>query len=322
MWCSRGLRRVLGGTIVMAAMAASLVGTAGPAAAAPGYLTLMFAHSAWTLTENCAPVTTGVMTPDRIASDFHTRGLTPTGTVITGWVRDTTRYCVEPLQLTPVTKPIQTASWTDLTTLATSGWRFISHSETYADMTALTTEEQRQEACGSLATLRDKGHPEAAALFAYPNNRLTAAINSNVVLPCGYTLGRKYGSTANTASSLRSSHLLITASINGGACNISTLPCYNLPTRYRYTAPSKVASFMQASPGTWRAVQVYRLVTGSKLTGNSQWDCTATDWRKHWTAGVDPTELYCWQDYRYALDRIPAGVVTTDPATVERAWAL
>lgn len=319
------LLAVTGAVAMSVAMSMGALPTARPApaaASAPGYLTLLFAQSAWTLTENCKPVTSGVMTPDRLGAALTKRGLTPTTTVITGWVHDTTRNCIERLPLTPVTKPIQIASWRDLAMMRDSGWKFTSHSIDYATMTNLTAAEQKTEACTSHDALTRRGLPGASGLFNYPNNQSTPTMNADIVLPCGYVLGRKYGSVANTPASVRTSGYLVTHSVNGGACNDTALPCHSLPTPYRYTAPAALAAAMHPAPGTWRVVQMYRLVNGSKHTGKSQWDCMASDWRRHWTAGVDPTELYCWSDYRSALRQIPAGTVTADPRTVEAAWGL
>jgi hypothetical protein len=314
-WCGLAAAATLWGPLLLPMTAAK--------AASPAYLTLLFSHSAWTLTENCVPVTTGVMTPDRIGRQFQQRGLVPTGTVVTGWVAQHSRTCIENLPLYPVPKPIEIDSWDDIASLAsTYGWRFVSHSVDYANMTQLTKSQQQHEACDSLAALQAHGRAEARGLFAYPNNFYTTAINTNVVLPCGYVAGRKYGGGAMTPSTLASSRLVNTDSVNGGACNDASLPCYGLSTPRRYTSPSQISARMQPTAGTWSVVQVYRLVTGSKLSGKSQWDCTATNWRAHWTAGVDPTELYCWKDYLSALNHIPSGVITTDPLTVEQAWGL
>src|SRR5947209_896825 len=95
--------RVWGGLTCAAALVGSLLTPPGTAQAkAPAYLTLMFSQSAWTITENCVPVTTGVMTPDRIGRQFQRRGLVPPGTVVTGWVAEHDRTCTEDLPLYPV----------------------------------------------------------------------------------------------------------------------------------------------------------------------------------------------------------------------------
>ena len=67
-------------------------------------------------------------------------------------------------------------------------------------------------------------------------------------------------------------------------------------------------------PGQWLTLQAYVLVTGSRP---GLWDCTAPDWRDHWTADW---ERYCWSDYLRILDATPAGAIVTDPKTVGQAW--
>src|SRR4029453_9401716 len=39
--------------------------------------------------------------------------------------------------------------------------------------------------------------------------------------------------------------------------------------------------------------------------------------RDHWTSRA---ELYCWDDFRWALDLIGSDVIVTDPRTVADAW--
>ena len=64
-------------------------------------------------------------------------------------------------------------------------------------------------------------------------------------------------------------------------------------------------------------MQAYRFVTGVRTGPASQWDCTSTDPAQHWTSRA---ELYCWDDFRWALDQIGDDVIVTDSRTVADAW--
>ena len=76
---------------------------------------------------------------------------------------------------------------------------------------------------------------------------------------------------------------------------------------------------MNVAPGNWTAMQTYTFVTGKSTSGSILWDCSEPEshWQAHWTSLF---EVYCWNDYLYALSKIPSGVVITDPATVAEAW--
>jgi hypothetical protein len=62
---------------------------------------------------------------------------------------------------------------------------------------------------------------------------------------------------------------------------------------------------------------MYRFVTGSHTSSTFDWDCTNADPNLHW---VSNAELYCYDDFLWALQQIPDDVVVTDPATVAQAW--
>jgi hypothetical protein len=130
-----------------------------------------------------------------------------------------------------------------------------------------------------------------------------------------YAYGRRYGSGLNTRSRMRAPWYQSTLSVNGGNCNTPSLRCYTYAAPRRYASPitlrDRIASLRADQ---WFVMQHYRFVTGSM---SGQWDCSAADWRRHWTASP---EEYCWNDYLSVLDRIPASVVVTDPASVAVAW--
>src|SRR5206468_10164472 len=154
----------------------------------------MIAHTAWTATESCQPVT-GVVTLPHLVSEHASRGMSLTGTIVTSWIFSSSRRCIESLPLKPFPKPIVLPSWKDLTTLRSTyaGFDLVSGSVDYADMTTLTPEQQEAEACDSRDVLVAHGVAAPIALFAYPNNEYTTEMNRLVRTECGYRLGRRYG---------------------------------------------------------------------------------------------------------------------------------
>jgi hypothetical protein len=208
------------------------------------------------------------------------------------------------------------ANWSDLALLRdTYGWSFMSAGQENRVMTTLSRDEQRAESCGSLHELRSHGHWKAWGLFAYPGNEYTFDIQADVVSTC-FAFGRRYGSTANSRSGMAFPWFQKTASVNGGRCTNTALPCSNLNTRYKYASRATVLTYLSAQAGQWRVAQFHRLVTG-RFNGGQKWDCTSPDPRDHWTSH---TELYCWPDFVWVVNHLPASVRTTDPASVAQAW--
>jgi hypothetical protein len=78
-----------------------------------------------------------------------------------------------------------------------------------------------------------------------------------------------------------------------------------------------LAGVMASDAGSWRVVQMYRFVKGTRPEGKVQWDCTGSDWRAHWTTRI---EVYCARDFFQAVRSIPSRVSVVSPATVARAW--
>jgi hypothetical protein len=286
----------------LAAAAPAATGARGAAVADPAYVTPLVAHTAWTATDGCQPFT-GVLKLPSVLSGHASRGYSLSGTIVTSWLAEKTRTCLEPLPLQPFPKPILMPSWTDLAKLRAiyPGFDLVSASVDYADMTQLTPAEQQAEACGSRDTLVAHGVTAPIALFAYPNNHYTPDINALVLGQCSYRLGRRYGNAANTPTTVQSGFLTV-YSINGGRCSDASLPCSTLPTRYVYTSRADLASHVHPAPGTWVVPQFYRLVKGTSTSGRLQWNCLGPQ-PSHYTydTGGDSTELYCANDYYGAL---------------------
>jgi hypothetical protein len=287
-----------------------------PAAApAPAYLTLVFGRSQWEQRDpTCTSTLPRSITLGQVARALHRRGLTGSAIAVVDWTSTArTRTCRGRLAY---------ASWSDLAALRdTYGWTMVSGGMSHADLTTMTTKRQRAESCGSLRAFTDHGHRRAAGLFAYGNNKHSAAIQSGVVSTC-FSYGRVYGAGLNTVARLDAPWFQSTVSYNGGACNDRRKPCSKLSTHggRRYAPPRVVRAMMQPGPRQWSAVQFYRFVTGSRRAPADPtfaWDCTGSAARLHWTSRA---EIYCWKDYKSALDAIPSTVTVTDPLTVARAW--
>jgi len=286
-------------------------GSAGGAEAA--FLTISFGRTQWQPTEQCLPLAGGV-TLDTVAADMAARGATGTGNVIVNRTRETGFLCVSGYMREP--------GWDRLAMLRdTYGWSFVSAGATYHNMTTLTPEEQLAESCGSLDAFSAHGHDRAWGLFAYPNNKWTVQIQTDVVQTC-FAYGRKYGGS-NVRTLMAPPWFAATDSVGGGSCSVTTLACYSVNTAptARYRSPVALAAKTAVASGRWVNLQFYRFVTGANGTPTSgtgaRWDCTGADWRTHWTS---KPEIYCYGDFLQVIDAIPDTVTVTDPATVAEAW--
>jgi hypothetical protein len=274
------------------------------------FLTLHLGRTQWSHRDpTCTTILPNTITLAKVAEELKSRGLTAVGHVVVDRTSDTwERQCENRFAY---------ASWNDLARLRDDyGWTFVSGGQSYANMTTLTPEQQRAESCGSLEALEAHGHTRANGLFAYPNNKFTADIQTNVVESC-FAFGRTYGNGVNSRSD--ASHVQSTVSFNGGACNDLTQPCSTAANR-RYALPSEVGARMQPVANQWTAVQFYRFVLGRRNDPTDPgfaWDCTSPDVNRHWTSKA---EIYCWEDYKLALDEIPANVIVTDPLSIAEAW--
>jgi hypothetical protein len=282
----------------------------GVAETAPAYLSILFGRTQWVSAANCKQLP-NTITLQQVADALQQRGIAATGNVVVDRTLETGLFCMQGYVLHP--------GWDKLATLRDSyGWSFVSAGATYGDMTQMNAQQQWDESCGSLQAFVDHGHNNAWGLFAYPGNAYTTEIQTNVVSTC-FAYGRVYGAAVNVRSKMKAPWFQKTSSINGGACNDSSLPCYSLSgvgVNRRYTLPSRLLQLMTAGPDQWAVVQMYRFVSGSH-SGGQNWDCTSSDPADHWT---NRAELYCWSDFLWAVDRIPAGTTVTDPATVATAW--
>lgn len=281
--------------------------------AGQAYLTLMFGRSQWALASDTCQPETNTVPLNQVAAELHRRGIVGTGAVIGDRTAESSTTCYSGA-LYP--------SWQQLAQLRDDyGMRFVSAGVSHVDNTLLTAAQQYANVCGSLPAMLAHGHDRAWGTFAYPNGKQSLALQTTTTSRC-FAYGRVYqmGRSHQDIVS-RSPWLERTNSLAGGACNAPALPCYSLRVRSgRYFSRDVLARLMAVGPGEWSTVYMYKFISGSHdaaSTSAVRWDCTAPDWRAHWTT---VPETYCWNDYLAALDAIPSNVTVVDPATVAQAW--
>jgi hypothetical protein len=292
-------------------------------ASSVGYLTVIIGRAQLSKAIGCK-TPANFVTLDEAAPQLAALGVHLTVAVVPARTGATTSDCV---------KGALYPSWADLTSLAAhDGVTVISASEDYEYMTTLTQTNQFAQSCGSLATFISHGFHRAWGLFAYPDNYYSSAIQAAVVQNC-FAFGRTYinphsvsgAAATNSEATTEAPWLQKTNDISGGRCNLKGKPCSTEgPTSVgRYLSPLTLHALTAVAPGTWTSVQAYTFVTGSSSSGALQWNCNdptgniAVDWTSHWTSAY---EIYCWNDFLYAMTGISPSVVVTDPATVAQAW--
>jgi len=300
----RMISALLGAILVTAGQS---ITTPPASAAPPPFVTVLFARSQWSVHERCN-VLPGAITLERVASDLAARGGIGTGSVVTGQIRESAINC---------TAAALYPSWDMLRRLHIDhGWEATSHSATHRNITLLGREAQLAESCGTLPTFESHGFDRAWGLFSYPNNKRSVEIQTEVISTC-FAYGRRYSPNPNSVARMAAPWWGNVRPVNGGACNVASAPCSTVDTRFRYQNPFAIANLVKVVAGQWAVVQFHKLVAGTKLSGVVRWDCSASDWRLHFT---NRTEVYCWNDYQRILNAIPDAAIVTDPATVARAW--
>jgi len=246
-----------------------------PTAATP-FLTLLFSRSEIMGASDCRPDRSGssVNLITQVAPALARRGIAATGSVETGITRAATRACVH-------YRRSLTASWADLARLRDRyGWKFVSHGRTFAtNIASMTPKQQWSETCGSLLDLERHGHWSGDGLFAYPDNKWSAEVESNVVSKC-FAFGRRYASGPTTrAEAMAFPHWQRTTGIGGGRCNDPALPCSKLKTATTYHSPvTLIHTLRRLAPNEWLTLQSYVFVTGVR---KGQWRCRARRWQDH-----------------------------------------
>lgn len=301
------------GLAALAPISASTALSQGPMAATPGpgYLTIQFGRSIWTVAYQCKQVA-GALTLVDVANDLKAHAMSATGTVVVDRTNRTGRLC-EGGNLY--------SNWSDLARLRdTYGWQFVSNGLTHDDITGMSPEEQAEETCDTLDTFTAHGFNSAWGLYAYGDNHFTTAIQKNLVSSC-FGFGRTYRGGVNMRATTIAPWFQKTNSILGGDCNIVGQPCYILKSTggQHYQSPLTFANLVAGEgKDQWIDLQFYRLVTGSShLTPAYSWDCTNSNWKLHWTSSI---EMYCQNDFDSILSHVVPGVIVADPATVAMAW--
>jgi invasin-like protein len=239
------------------------------------------------------------------------------GSIETGPTQDTGHWC-------PHAGKSWGPSWADLTALQNMGWSFIDHSATYTqNWSALTPQQQYDETCGSRDVITAHGLNGANGQFEWPNNSFDSTVNTNYVQKC-FSFSRAYGTGITSAPQvLKNNGRNSTIGVSGGHCNVSGLPCTTVNTVKAYTLPSTIISKINnLKPGQWLSLQTYVLVTNTNpvyTTNKTQWDCTNSDPRYHWTNDV---ERYCWSDLQTILAAINSNtsVEMNSPSAVASTW--
>jgi hypothetical protein len=288
-------------------------GAAAPAGAAvkrpgPGYLTIMLDRAQLAqASASCTQQDGSVPLPD-ILAEIAGRGMRPTASVVTSFVKETSVSCK---------KPALYPSWSDLTAWHTQyGLELVSSGATKARFTMIDPARQWSESCGTLPVFEAHGFTRAWGMFNYPVDSWTLDAQGSIVGNC-FAWGRDYANKINTRSGQTAPWFGYVKQLVGGSCNDPALPCYNAaaPAGKRYTLPSgTIAGWMSPHADAWRVIQVYRLVEGAQP---GLWDCTEPDPRAHWAAVV---ETYCFDDLKTLLDAVSPATIVTDPAGVARAW--
>ena len=310
---------------VASLLAGALVPHASPAqAAAPAYVSIMISRATSQEADaNCVPYAGTVKIAD-VAAGLAARNIrTVVGSLVVDWA-DTAESgkCVPWFDSDGVRRGQTTAAgWSQAATLRDSrGWKFVSHSKSYANLTGITDAVlRRTETCDTLTTFKAHGHNDTHGMFNFPNNQ-TNSLVSSLVDTC-FAYGRRYGLKANTkASTSLVPHTLWSQSVSGGRCNNPKLACYTMPVvkDRRYTLPSAVAATLRPSAGQYAIAQFYRFVSGKRTAASGpRWDCTSRDPKNHYTTAP---ETYCLNDLWTAIGGRSKTAIVTHPAAVAKAW--
>jgi hypothetical protein len=316
------------------ALAAATVAAAGHAPAAEGqpsrqaavagpFATLLFSRSEITAADGCVVNDAGIARLDTVVAPYlKSLGMSGTGTLVTAKTKAAALTCTH-------SDSSMMTSWQNATALAgTYGWRFTSHTATYpSNIGSLTPAQAEAETCGSARTIDSHGLPGGHGMISYPGAQgPPVAVQRDYGARC-FAWGRMYGSAGTTAAAAGTAppYWQHTVAVNGGACNVSTAPCYTIASTGspRYQLPAKFIGYLNAvGAGEWFTLQAYVLVTGkspSYATSPIRWDCTAANVRLHWT---NDNERYCYQDWQSIVRAIGAraGLTVTDPLTVGVAF--
>jgi hypothetical protein len=288
------------------------------------FVSILFSRTEITAAHNCTPDSTNIARLDtQVAPYLKSLHMVGTGTLATALVRQSQETC-EHLNSSML------GSWDDATNLSTTyGWKFVSHTATYptGDLNSLGPVQANAETCGSADAIAAHGLHGAHGLIAYPGAAgAPKTLQANYGSKC-FAWGRRYccGGLTMKSSGTTWPYWQHTHAGDGGGCNVTTAPCYNVQNisdPSRYTLPSELIGYVhELAPGRWFTYQSFILVKGHKVhssTSPAAWDCTSTNPRLHWT---NDNERYCYTDFQAVIRAIKAsGATVTDPLTVGIAF--
>jgi hypothetical protein len=296
--------------------------TADPASAGP-FVTLLFSRTQITAADGCTQDNTGIARLDtKVAPYMHSLGLTGTGTLVTGKIKNTALTCTHK-------GDSLAGSWSKASDLADSyGWSFVSHTATYPnDISSLSPAQKYAETCGSADAIDAHGLPGGHGLIAYPGaHPPPQKVQARYGARC-FAWGRLYGHAGLTSYTAANTppYWQNTAAFKGGPCNTVGAPCYtiNAVGSSRYARPTSIiAEIRSLRPGQWLTLQAYLLVKGTSPAythNDTRWDCSSPNPALHWTNDV---ERYCYSDFQRIARAIAAtpGITVTDPLTVGKAF--
>lgn len=293
-----------------------------PASAGP-FITLLFSRTEITAADDCIENNATIARLDTtVAPYLRSLGLTGTGTLVTGKIKDAALTCTH-------NGDSLMGSWANASGLAAKyGWSFVSHTATYpSHMASLSPEQARAETCGSAAAIDAHGLPGGHGLIAYPGAQpLPEKLQANYGALC-FAWGRRYGHAGLTSSAAGQTppYWQNTAAFKGGPCNTVGAPCYKIQAigSTRYTTPDSIIARIRAlRPGQWLSLQAYLLVKGTSpayTQNGTRWNCSSSEPALHWTNDV---ERYCYPDFQQIMRAAAAtpGITVTDPHTVGAAF--
>ena len=130
-----------------------------------GDLTIMFGRTQWTKATSSCNAAPGFKTLADAVSALAAEGHSATGEAVTSYISETGLTC---------TNGALYPSWGMLSSLqAQYGFNLISEGTNYLNFSAMSTQDQISDSCGSLAAFTTHGFARANGLFAYPDNTWT-----------------------------------------------------------------------------------------------------------------------------------------------------
>ena len=243
------------------------------------------------------------------------RGLTGVGNVIVNRTQEAGLFCArDGLSLHP--------GWDRLSQRQVQGWRFISASLDYPNMTTLAYAEQVRQSCGSLDAFASHAIVGAQGMFASRQPQVDRPLSLHTD-PVADVLRLRPEVRARAQHPEPDGGAMVREHVVGRRRQVQRRHAAVL--HGAGAAPLLLARRArrvdERRPRVMVQHPVLPKVTGSFSGTHSSWDCTSPDWRQHW---VSRNELYCYSDFLQVMDAaqaaVASGAVVTDPHSVALAW--